>query len=203
MTYHELSRLLESKPKGPRPFFHPAHLVRYLDLVESRPRSRQELARRLGLGEGSVRTITSLLRSRGIIRVGRSGARLTEEGFKVLSSLRKEFSKGIVVPQGASTIDAQNVAILVRGAAGKASLGIEQRDAAISTGATGASTFVYKGGKLSFPGMYPDLCKADPELAEKLMDGLRPKEGDVIVIGSGPDLDTAHVGAIAAAATLL
>jgi len=203
MTYDELARLVNARPKGPRPFFHPAHLIRYLDLVESRPRSRQELARRLGIGEGSVRTITNLLRSRRIIKVGRSGARLTDEGSKVLSSLRKEFTRGIVVPKASSTIDAYNVAILVRGAAAKASLGIEQRDAAISTGSTGASTFIRKGGKLVFPGMYPDLCEADAELAEEIMNRLRPREGDVIVIGSGPDLDTAHVGAIAAAATLL
>jgi hypothetical protein len=178
-------------------------MVRLLELTDTRYYGRQELVDRLKIGEGSVRTITALLRSKGLVEIRRAGTRLTLEGRRLVESLRSQFSKGVPVPAGEAAVDTFSVAIAVRGGAVRVSSGVEQRDAAIMAGATGASTFVHTSGKLSFPGMYSDLSAFDPELSTTIIGELRPSEGDAVVVGSAADLDTAFIGAIAAATSLL
>jgi hypothetical protein len=194
---------MRQKPAGPRPFFNEVHLIRFLELVESRYYGRKELVEKLGVGEGSIRTITGLLRSAGYVEIHRAGARLTEGGARLLASLGDQFSRGVYVPGGRSMVDAYNVAILVRGAAGRAVSGVEQRDAAIIAGSSGASTFIYSSGKLAFPGMYDDLSEFDPELTAAIIRELKPEDGDAVIVGSAGGPDIAHLGAIAAAITLL
>lgn len=203
MTYEELASIIQSKPQGPRPFFSAVHLVRFLELVETRYFGRKELVERLKVGEGSVRTITNMLKSRDLIEVARSGARLTEKGAGLIASLRKQFTKGVPVPECKATVDSFNVAIAVRGAGDMTSLGVKQRDAAMIAGSSGASTLVYTSGKLVFPGMHPDLTEWDPGLSETIRGELDPREGDAVVIGSAQDIDSAFIGAIAAAVSLL
>jgi hypothetical protein len=203
LSYDDLANLMKSKPAGPRPFFDEVHLIRFLELVESRYYGRKELVRRLGIGEGSVRTITGILRSAGYIEVHRAGARLTEEGARILASVREIFSRGVSVPAGKSTVDVSNVAVLVRGAGRKITSGLEQRDAAMMAGSSGASTFVYRSKKLSFPGMFDDLSEYDPELSRAITEKLVPEEGDAVVVGSAGDLDMAYIGSIAASLTLI
>ncbi len=203
MTYEELSALMRTRPSGPRPFYSAVHLVRFLELVETRHYGRKELVERLRVGEGSVRTMTNLLRHSGLIQVVRAGSRLTEEGARLLSSLRTQFSRGVEVPRGRALVDSQNVAILVRGGGARASLGVAQRDAALFAGSSGASTFVEESGTLAFPGVNPDLAALDPQLSEALREKLQPREGDAVVVGSAGDPDMAYLGAIAAAVSLL
>ncbi len=203
MTYEELSRILESRPPGPKPFFTAAHLIRYLELVQMRHFGRKELAQRLKLGEGSVRTITDLLRARGLVNVVRAGVKLSEAGAAALDSIRKEFSEGQPVPASKAVVGEYNVAIAVRGGGRKVTSGLEQRDAAMIAGSKGASTFVYSSGRLVFPGMYDDLARLDPELSKTIIEKLPLKEGDAVVVGSASDPDAAFIGAVAAAATLL
>jgi hypothetical protein len=203
LGYDELANLMKSKPAGPRPFFSEVHLIRCLELVKARYYGRKELVRKLGLGEGSVRTIVGVLRSAGFIEVHRAGAKLTEDGRRILASLRESFSEGVAVPAGRSVVDVYNVAILVRGAGDRANTGIEQRDAAMMAGSSGASTFVYSSGKLIFPGMYEDLSEYDSKLADAIIRKLNPEEGDAVVVGSAGDPDLARIGGIAAALTLI
>jgi hypothetical protein len=203
LGYDELANLMKSKPAGPRPFFSEVHLIRCLELVKTRYYGRKELVRKLGIGEGSVRTIIGVLRSAGFIEVHRAGAKLTEDGKRVLASLRESFSEGVVVPAGRSVVDVYNVAILVRGAGDRATSGVEQRDAAMMAGSSGASTFVYSSGKLAFPGMYEDLSELDPKLSVAIIRKLKPEEGDAVVVGSAGNPDLARIGCIAAALTLL
>ena len=203
LGYDELANLMRTKPAGPRPFFNEVHLIRFLELAGSRYYGRKELVKKLGVGEGSVRTITGLLRSAGYVEIHRAGARLTDDGARLLASLRGRFSMGVQVPAGRSVVDASNVAILVRGAACRAISGVEQRDAAIIAGSSGASTFIYSSGKLAFPGMYDDLSDYDPELSAAIIRELKPREGDAVVVGSAGDPDVAYIGCVAAALTLL
>jgi len=203
LTYERLLKLMESRPRGPRPFFTAVHLVRFLELVESRHFGRKELAQRLKVGEGSVRTMTEMLRSMGLADVARGGVRLSREGVVLLSSIRSQFSIGVRVPGGKAFIDSCNVAIAVKRAACTVTTGVEQRDAAIIAGSTGASTFIYASGRLVFPGMDSDLARLDAGLSDALLASLKLEEGDVIVVGSAADYDTAALGAIASAASLL
>ncbi len=203
MTYGKVLKLMVSRPRGPKPFFAAAHVVRFLELVETRHFGRKELVGRLKVGEGSIRTMTELLRAEGLVKVSRGGISLSRQGVLLLESIRGQFSRGIPVAGGKALIDSCNVAIAVKRAAGMVATGLEQRDAAIIAGSSGASTFVYSSGKLAFPGMDTDLSRMDPGLSEVLLAELDMDEGDVIVVGSAPDYDTAFLGAIASAATLL
>ncbi len=196
---------MESRHHGPRPYFSAVHALRFLELVAVRHYGRKELVDRLRIGEGSVRTIARMLESAGLIEIVRAGSRLTEKGRRLLDSIRMEISVAVEVPLSRAFVGRYSVAVLVRGAGERAlsSSGIPQRDAAMMIGSQGASTMVYRSGRLVFPGMYEDLRQLDRVLADSLVELLAPAEGDAIVVGSAADPDTANLGAIAAAATLL
>ena len=71
--------------------------------------------------------------------------------------------------------------------------GIEQRDAAIKMGASGATTLLFKENKFVIPGTnYNSLIK-EPRIAKILIENLKPENGDVIIIGSAlEDIRTAE-----------
>lgn len=203
MTYDVVANLMRLKGAGPKPFFNEVHIIRFLELCSSRHHGRKEISASLLIGEGSVRTMIKLLRSEGLIEIRRAGVRLSEKGSELLSSLGTQFSRGVEVPAGRSFVDRCNVAIRVMGAAMRAGSGIRQRDAALLVGASGASTFKYLRTGLTFPGMYEDLSSFDPELSSSIISNLDPRVGDAVVVGSAAEVNRAHLGAIAAATTLL
>ena len=203
MNLDELLQMVGRRPRGPRPFFTAAHVLRAVQLVAERPVSRRELAERLKIGEGSVRTILSTLRKAGLVDVVRAGVRLSEAGRQLLREMDRRLSPGVQIPAGRSTVDLHNVAIVVKGGGHRVSSGVEQRDAAMAVGSSGASTFVCQGGRLIFPGMATDMETLDPAGSERVKSILEIEEGDALVIGSARDVDRAHLGAIAAALTLL
>jgi hypothetical protein len=64
--------------------------------------------------------------------------------------------------------------------------GIEQRDAAIKMGATGATTLTFKQNRFVMPGTdtnYAPLSK-EPHTTTLLLEKLKPEDGDVVIIGS-------------------
>jgi hypothetical protein len=82
--------------------------------------------------------------------------------------------------------------------------GVEQRDAAVRAGATGACTLVYKNGAYLMPTRDGD-SKLNPndELSRILNDLFAPTDNDVLIIVSAPEKELAEYGAIAAALTLV
>ena len=62
--------------------------------------------------------------------------------------------------------------------------GIEQSDAAIKMGATGATTLLFKDDKFVIPGTNYDSLAKEPYKARLLVEKLRPEDGDVLIIGS-------------------
>ena len=62
--------------------------------------------------------------------------------------------------------------------------GIEQRDAAVKVGASGATTLLFKDNKFLIPKTNYDALKGDEELAKQLIQNLQPHEEDVIIIGT-------------------
>jgi DNA-binding transcriptional regulator LsrR (DeoR family) len=156
---------------------------------------RKQIAERLGIGEGSVRTILNYLKKNGLVKSSRGGHALTQKGKRFLGK-PPEF---VQVDMGHLAVGKVNVATIVRGAASKVRLGIEQRDEAIKAGADGATVLLFKGGKLRFPEGFFEVKK---EISQALMEALKPREGDVIVIGTASDAIRAEVGARAAARSL-
>lgn len=195
-----LRQVVAKLAPGRPPAYSLAHALMGLELIGTGLGvGRQQLARELRLGEGTIRTMVSRMRGLGLVNASRGGMSLTEKGRKVLAELADVMSTS-EIPETSLTVGSENYAVLVKCASAKVRLGIEQRDSALISGALGATTLVYEGGNLRMPGTEEDL---DPETSQLVLGDLGPGEGDVIIIGSSVDAFLAELGAKAAALELL
>lgn len=180
---------------GPLPRFAEVHVRRALEIIaEHKAIGRKQLAKMLGVGEGSMRTILNQLKKQGLITSSRGGHALTTKGRHVLG----QPLKFVKVDAGELTVGKVDVATVVRGAASKVKRGIEQRDEAIKAGADGATVLVFKAGKLQFPDGFRGVDKK----FEKSIRTFGLRNGDVVIIGTDRDVIKAEAGARAAARTL-
>ena len=184
---------------GKAPYFIEAHIVKALMIISRKPVGRVSLARALGLGEGSIRTLIKHLEKAGLIETSREGIVLTGSGQEFVSNVKSRISEIIEIPESALTIGAFNVAALIRGVADSVKAGLEQRDAAIKVGAQGATTLIFSNGRLTMPSTKEDVFMELPRIRDIIISRLMPKEDDIVVIGSAGDKLTAEFGAIAAA----
>jgi hypothetical protein len=92
-----------------------------------------------------------------------------------------------------------NYAVLVKDIAYNIRSGIEQRDAAIKLGAVGATTLIFKNGRLLMPNTREDLLRNNPKIHSLIIKKLEPKDNDVIIIGSSENKKTAELAAKSAA----
>ncbi len=178
---------------GPIPKFNDYHLWKalyYLDDEESI--GRKKLSALLDIGEGSTRTIIALLQNHGIISINKSGIVLTSAGMDLKKKTRMDLSP-ISVKE--LTIGEFNFAVRIPRLAHQVSYGCEERDAAIEAGATGATTLVYINGNLIFPG---SEYRVDPTIESEIKSVFNLKNEDVIVIGTGTDMQLAEIGAVVA-----
>jgi len=197
-----IRRIAERIAPGRSPSFMEAHVLKALEALSSEPRvGRKRLGMFLGLSEGVTRTLLRHLRAEGFIEVTRRGIGLTEKGARLLGTLRSHILGGMEVPSGPLTIGPKNFAVLVKGAGGQVRSGVEQRDAALKAGAMGATTLVFDGERFTIPGME----EAPPGVEEvyELLLRLKPRRGDVIIVGSASDILSAELGAKTAALELL
>jgi hypothetical protein len=195
-----LRQVVAKLAPGRSPSYTEAHVLKAMELLGAGDSiGRQQLARELRLGEGTIRTMVSRMKSLRLVDASRRGMNLTEKGRGVLDEL-KEATSTSEIPETPLTVGSKNYAVLVKGASASVSLGIEQRDAALIAGALGATTLIYDGENLLMPGTSEEL---DPETRRLILASLSPREGDVIVIGSSGDRHLAELGAKAAALELL
>ena len=199
-----IERVTRKIAPGPAPAFNEAHVVKALEMIDKyQTVGRIKLSKEMGLGEGTTRTLLKHLKNEGVTQSSRSGISFSEEGKKLFSDLRSQLREGIDVPSSPLTVGAFNIAVLVRNAAQAIGSGMEQRDAAIKSGALGATTLIFSKNKLELPQEEENLCESLPELHNKLVTQLNPKENDVIIVGSGDNRDSAEIGAKMAAIKLL
>jgi len=181
---------------GPLPRFAESQVRGALALIAERKGvGRKQLAKELGVGEGSMRTILDRLKKEGFVRSSRGGHSITTKG-------KRELGKALELVQidaGDMTVGDVDVATIVRKAAARVRRGIEQRDEAIKAGADGATVLIFKGGKLQFP---DGFLKVGRGVSGELVRTFKPREGDVIIIGTARDVAKAEEGTKAAARTL-
>lgn len=183
---------------GPIPKFSDYHVWKAMQcLDDSEPMGRKRLSQVLGIGEGSTRTILSQLQDEGMITIGKSGIVLTESG----SELKRNYHMDVAeISISDLTIGDRDCAVRVPARAADVRYGCEERDAAIKSGATGATTLVYSVGRLMFPGSdYP----VEEDLAVKVTSLFSLKDGDVVIIGTGPTEESAEIGAVTAGLTIM
>ena len=199
-----IERVTRKIAPGPAPSFNEAHVVKALEIIgNSRIVGRIRLSKELWLGEGTTRTLLKHLKNEGITQSSRSGIMFSEEGKKLFSDLRSKLSEGIDVPSSPLTLGSFNIGILVRDSAEAVGSGMEQRDTAIKSGASGATTLIFSSNKLSLPTGEENISESMPELHDKLVTQFKPKENDVIIVGCGENRETAEIGAKMAAIKLL
>jgi DNA-binding transcriptional regulator LsrR (DeoR family) len=195
-----LKRIAENSAPGRAPSYMEAQVMKALEIASESPVGRAALGKRLGLGEGVVRTLVKHMRAERLIEVTPQGIGVAEDGMMLLDEMRLKISGGLELPGSPDAVGRHNYAVLVPGASGRVRLGVEQRDAALMAGAKGATTAVYWGGVFMIPGMGRPL---DVALTETLKEALAPREGSVAIIGSGDSPIEAEIGAKAAALGLL
>lgn len=199
-----LSGLSAKRAPGPSPSFSAFDLIRLLRLLaEKGSVGRGKLSEMLSLGEGTIRTMLERLSETGLITISKRGCLFTEKGKSIWNAIENVIPKIIEWENTELSIAPKNVAILVRGRADKIRSGIEQRDAAISSGAKSAITIIYRDKRLVIPGVDLDLGRTNPKIFEKIMRLMEPKDGDVIIISGADTIKSAEYGALSAAWSII
>jgi predicted transcriptional regulator len=195
-----LEKVAAKLAPGRAPYFMEAHVVKALMTIDAEgPVGRAKLASTLGLGEGTTRTLLRHFENEGLVKTSKAGITLTKSGKRTASDLKSRISDQVEVPKSPLTVGPFNMAVLVKDAAQAVKGGVEQRDAAIRIGASGATTLIYRHGRLNMPMVEENVFKGTPKIHEALILKFKPEEGDVIIIGSASDRLTAQLGALAAA----
>src|SRR5262249_43362935 len=144
------------------------------------------------------------LRRSGYVEVVRSGCYLTSKGKRLVSGIQEGMTGLVPLSDSGLTLGSNGVALSLRWAGPTIRNGIEQRDAAIRVGASGVTSYAIVSGRFTIPGGSLDCEKDFPGPAwSELRSGLRPKNGDAVIVCGAPDQITAKLGALAAALTLV
>ncbi len=165
--------------------FDVVHVLAALQLIKTNGRtSRDALSRGLALGEGTVKTLVKHLKMHGLVQTSNGGTKMTAKGEGICKGLLSAMPSELSLPKCSVALGRFNYAVLVREFGFAVRSGIEQRDAAIKMGATGATTLIFKEGKFVMPASAHDSLKKEPQVRRMLIEKLRPEEGDVVIIGS-------------------
>jgi ribosomal protein S25 len=202
-SFEAVGKVAEKIAPGRLPSFAEAHVVKALEEIGVQGCvGRLKLSKLLHLGEGEARTLVRHLKNEGLIDVSKSGISLSATGRKLLSDLRAVVSEQMDIPSTPLTVGPFNVAVRVKGMKDSIKHGLEQRDAAITAGAKGATTLIFTKNRLTMPGTEENVSKSDPSILAALSK-LSLNEGDVIIIGSADEKIRAELGAKTAALELL
>lgn len=184
---------------GPGLTFTEVHVFKALELMaEQGAIGRSKLSSELGIGEGATRTLIKHLKKGRLVEVSKAGCQLTSYGKRIFSPLKGMVLGAVEVSSSPVTVGNCNVAIRVEGASGGLKYGLEQRDAAIKAGALGATTLLFSKNRFAMPKSEEDCFKDSPEISKLLASELKPREGDLIIIGSANNRRSAELGAKAA-----
>ena len=165
--------------------FEVVHVLKTLQLIQERGHvSRHTLCKKLGLGEGTVKTLVKHLKIYDLVETDKTGTRITEKGNKLLSELALSMPAEMNISTCSVALGNFNYAILLKQMAYVIKTGIEQRDAAIKMNALGATTLVYKDKRFMIPKTNFDALHKEQKLRTLLVEALNPEEDDVLIIGS-------------------
>ena len=157
--------------------------------------SRQELSKKLLLGEGTVRTILEILKSNGLLESDRKGHHLSAKGIRALDDILKQVSIPKVVKMENLYEGIKKVGLVVKNNSKFKSV-YKLRDIAVKNGAEGALILVKEKGKLAAP-------QSDYEMGyASLEDQFEVKNGDMIIISFACNMNEAENGALGIAMEL-
>lgn len=166
---------------------------------------RYTLVSILELPDGITRGLLTRMARMGYIKAKKNvGSTITAKGRMRLSELlsRLKIREITDIDAGDLGLAPVSVAAHIRGRATSVHSGIEQRDAAIKSGAAGAITMIFHHGKFLLPPDSFDLSKKNRAVTTRLSQRFQLSEGDVLVIGSAHSRWRAAEGVLRAAETL-
>jgi hypothetical protein len=179
--------------------FGAAHVFVALQLMNAHGRaSRDALCRELALGEGAIKTLVKHMKMNGMVETSNGGTKMTAKGKGVFEGLASALPAEKSLPKSSIALGRYNYAVVLREFGFAIKSGIEQRDAAIRVGATGATTLLYRDGRFVTPDSGHDALKKEPSLKKEL-ESLKPQEGDAVIIGSAEKSKVAELAAKSAA----
>jgi Mn-dependent DtxR family transcriptional regulator len=165
--------------------FDMVHVFKTLQLIEENGHvSREMLCKELDLGEGTIRTLIRHLKMQDLIESTNAGTKMTKKGNSFFSEILSSMPFETSVSKCTLTLGKHNYAVLVKQMSSAIKSGIEQRDAAIKMGASGATTLLFKDNKFVIPRADYDALKDERQLSKQLIENLHPHDEDVIIIGS-------------------
>lgn len=166
--------------------------------------SRDALGKKLGLGEGAAKTLVKHMKMRGLVETSNGGTRMTARGRAICQSISSVMPAEMALPKSPVALGRHNYAVLLKEFGFAVRSGIEQRDAAIRMGATGATTLLYREGRFMMPDSSHDPLRKEQTLRKDLFEKLKPEDGDAIIIGSADNGRVAELAAKdAALATIM
>lgn len=189
--------LLENQNGGPMGRFSDSDVFFLLDRLRSGEYiGRIRIADYIGIGEGSIRSLLTLLEEKGMVSVSKAGVKITDTGIQLLDGLGIR-SVDIFVP--GYVLGAFQQGVVIANAANKVFNGIEQRNCGIRAGGDGCTTWAMEGNVLN---MLPDwnVDIENPEMAGIIREKTGMNDGDVLIIGGG---QTRHLAMMAAGAASL
>lgn len=199
-----LENLTFEKAPGPSPSFSVFDVIKALEIIaEAGSVGRGKLSEKLKLGMGATRTLLARLVEAGLISTSRSGCSLTSKGKKLWRRIEEIIPHISKIGKNELTFASYNVVVQVRDRGEKVGKGLEQRDAAVRTGAKGAITLIYRNEKLILPTITDDTAQSYPIAYQQITSLLNLKENDVAIIACADNLKDAEYGALAAAWTII
>jgi Asp-tRNA(Asn)/Glu-tRNA(Gln) amidotransferase B subunit len=165
--------------------FDMVHVFKTLQLMYEKGHvSREILCKELELGEGTVRTLIRHLKMHNLVETTNAGTKMSRKGNSFFAELLSSLPSETHLSKCNITLGKHNYAILIKQMSFAVNSGIEQRDAAIKVGASGATTLLFKDNKFLIPLTNYDALRNENELAKLLIESLQPHEKDVIIIGT-------------------
>lgn len=161
------------------------------------PVGRKRLSEQLCIGEGSTRTLLALLEKYGCTSTNKTGIYLSEGGENIRNGVVMDMAH---IRNSGMTISDYDCAIRVPHASDRIGNGSEESDIALRNGARGATSLVYTEGKIRFPGTDQIVDVVIQELFQKTF---KLKEGDAIIIGTSDTPESAEMGAVSVALSLI
>jgi hypothetical protein len=201
-TYIRILSRVANRYAPSRPLsFDAVHVFKSLQVIKNGDHaSRAILGKELALGEGSVKTLIKHLKMNDLVVTTNGGTRMTRKGEALCNKISSLMPAEVSLQSCSIALGRFNHAVLVKELGYAIRSGIEQRDAAIKMGGTGATTLLFRENKLVMPTSSQDCLVKEPKVRQKLVDELQPVDGDVIIVGSSnKDMITARLAALNAA----
>ena len=155
---------------------------------------RQELSRELGLGEGTVRTILNILKSKTLLDSTKKGHFLSREGILKLDKLFDNIKMPKIIETNLVYPEHKKIAVLLKKSNGLKEI-YRLRDVAVKNRAEGALILKFENG------LYAPESDFKGDFSE-LNGYFEFENGDLLIIAFSGDLKNAETGALAVAVEL-